>query len=483
MRPTVAIIGAGFGGVGMAIALKRAGIADFTVFERSDGPGGTWRDNTYPGASCDIPSLLYSYSFKRHDWSRTHSTQREILAYIESCVDEFGISPHCRFGTAVTRLAWEANRNLWEVHTDTGETMHANAVVCAVGLFNVSKMPDLPGIEEFTGPIFHTARWEHEHDLRGRKVAVIGTGPSGAQVVPSLAEVVAQLYVFQREPGWVLPRDERVLTPGERAAMRRRFGGWYERGRLFRVTDAMAKGLDPDSKGNRDLVATGSAFLRRSVTDPELLAALTPSHPAFCKRVVFSDNFYAVLNRSDVELVPHQVTGLTKTGVVAADGSERTVDVIVCGTGFRTTEYLATLDVRGTGGRRLNDVWRDGPHAFLGTVVSGFPNLFLLYGPNAAPPSTSVIFVLERQAELVVRLLRAMRRWRISALDVRPAVERAYNRWIQLRLSTTAYVAGCHNHYRLPSGKVVTSFPFSASAYWALTVAGALPLLYHLSRG
>ncbi len=483
-RLTVAVIGAGFGGIAMAIALKRAGFDDFTVFEQADGPGGTWRHNTYPGASCDIPSHLYCYSFRRHDWSRTHSTQAEILAYIERCVYEFGIRPHCRFGLAVTKLEWHEDRGTWQLWTDSGHTFSANVVVCALGLFTVPKMPDLPGRNEFGGPVFHTARWEHGHDLRGRRVAVIGTGPSGAQVVPSLAAEVGRLDVYQREPGWVLPRDERILTAEERAALRRRFGGWYERGRLFRVTDGMARGLDPESRGNRELVARAKAFLDASVDDPLLRKALTPSHPAFCKRVVFSDDFYATLNRPNVELVPHRVERLTRTGIVAADGVERAVDAIVCGTGFRTTDYLATIDVRGRDGRGLAEVWRDGPQAFLGMAVSGFPNLFMLYGPNAAPPSTSVIFVLERQAEYVTRVVRGMRRWRLAAVEVRPSIEGAYNRWLQARLAATAYTAGCHNHYRLASGLVVTSFPFTAATYWGLTLlgSGSLSPFYRRTR-
>ena len=466
-RPTVAVLGAGAGGIAMGIRLKRAGF-DFTVYEKSDGVGGTWRDNTFPGAACDVPSHLYSYSFEPNPWwSRTYATQPEILAYLERCCDRFGVRPHVVTGTAIVRARWDESKGNWELTAESGETFTADVVVSALGMLNVPHVPDLPGADRFRGRSFHSARWDHSKALAGERVASIGTGASAIQYVPAIAEEVEHLTVFQRSPVWVSPRMDRAYSPDEQrrfarvplASRRHRVGIWmtYQRAR-FTV----------DAEQTVTMTEFARSYLARKVADPELRARLTPEHPVGCKRPLMSRQWYPALTRPNVTVVTQPIVEITETGLRTADGGLVEVDTIVYGTGFRANEFLSTIEVIGTGGRRLHDDWADGAEAYLGLSVAGYPNFFMLYGPNTNGVN-SILFFIEAQAHYVLWALRTMTALGLGSLDVRRRVMARYNRRIQSAMAGTVWLAGCSNYYRSSSGKVVTQLPYSGARYWLRT--------------
>ena len=468
--PSVAIIGAGLGGIATAVKLTQAGIRTFTIFEKSEGPGGTWWDNTYPGVECDVPSHLYSFSFKLHDWSRTHAGQEEIQRYVEEIIDAFDLRPHLRLRTEVERAVWDDDRHLYRLRTAAGEEIEANVVVSALGLLNVPQYPDWPGLDEFAGPTFHTARWEHEHDLTGKRVAVVGAGSSATQVVPAIAPVVKQVYMFQREAPWVLPKGERDYTPQEIAAFAGRWPSVAERLQILYTLDRGTLGVaDPDSRIGIKAREACLAHIESVFGDrPELREVMTPDYPFRCKRIIVSSTFYPALVRDNVELVPRAVTRVTPTGVVDADGVEREVDVLVLATGFQPWNFLASLEVVGRAGRSLHGVWGDEPEAFLGLTVAGFPNFFILYGPNTNGGCVS--FTLERQAEYAARAIATMVRRNVSAIEVRRSAMALYNRVLSRRLTRVrTWEANCHSYYHGPTGKNVTQWPWTHAAYWLAT--------------
>jgi cation diffusion facilitator CzcD-associated flavoprotein CzcO len=466
-RPTVAVLGAGAGGIAMGVALNRAGF-DFTIYEKSDGVGGTWRDNTYPGAACDVPSHLYSYSFAPNPWwSRTYANQPEILAYLENCADRFGVTPKVRTGTTITAAAWDEAMQQWELTSDLGETFRADVLVSGLGMLNVPFIPEIAGAERFQGRMFHSSRWDHSKPVAGERVASIGTGASAIQYVPAIADDVESLTVFQRTPIWVAPRIEQEFSPEQQrrfarvpfAARRHRWQIWmsYQRSTF-----------DADAAQIRMATEFARSYLARKVTDPRLRAVLTPDFPAGCKRPLMSRTWFPSLIRPNVTLVSSPITEISETGIRTADGTEHPVDTIIFGTGFHANEYLTTVEVRGRGGRSLREQWRDGAEAYLGITVAGFPNFFMLYGPNTNGVN-SILFMHEAQAHYVVRALRAMSRWRLGALEVRDGAMRRYNKGVQAAMTGTVWLSGCSNYYSTPGGKVVTQLPYSAGEYWLRT--------------
>lgn len=468
--PHVAVVGGGFGGIATGVKLRRRGIDTFTIFEKSAGPGGTWWDNRYPGAEVDVASHVYSYSFKGYDWSRTHARQEEIQRYLEEVVDEFGLRPHFRFSTAVEGCVWDEPTRSYTVTLRGGETLRADIVVSALGLLNYPRYPDWPGLDEFGGPKFHTFRWEHHHDLSGKTVAVVGTGSTASQVVPEIAPVVGHLYLFQREPGWVIPKGERDFTPQERARYRRRWARRRERLRLALQLERNQLGgaiHRPGTKVNALRERQCREFIDRVFADrPDLKAAVTPAYPYPGKRPILATTFYPALRRDNVELVPRAVASVTRSGVVDAEGKEYPVDVIVMATGFQPANYLASLEVTGRDGRTVHEVWHGEPQAFLGMTVPGFPNFFMLYGPNTN--GGEIISCLERQAEHVASVARRLARGRVRAVEVRPSFFRAYNRWLEKKMEGTAWTVS-NNYYKSPSGRIVTQWPFGAFFYGLLT--------------
>ncbi|RKS78984.1 cation diffusion facilitator CzcD-associated flavoprotein CzcO [Actinomadura pelletieri DSM 43383] len=469
--PRVAIIGCGFGGIAAAVKLKKKGLHHFTVFEQSDGPGGTWWDNRYPGCEVDIASHAYSFSFLTYDWTRTHAGQEELQRYAEHVVDRFDVRRHCRFGVRVESATWDAEKSRYDLRLAGGEVEHFDVVISCLGLLNQPRYPDWPGLDDFQGPKFHTARWETEHDLTGKRVAVVGTGSTATQIVPAIAEKVEKLYVFQRQPGWILPKGERDYTPRERMIFQRfPFTQKLRRLRLFYQFRVLYKGYDLHGKRQQQNLQACRDYIRETIQDPELRTKLTPDYPWGCKRPVLATGFYPALNRPNVELVPHAVTRMTPTGIVDATETERDIDVLVMATGFHATKFLASLDVRGTGGVSIHDTWKNDPKAFLGITVPGYPNFFMLYGPNTNG-GFSVIAQLERQAEVAARTVARMRRKRLRAVDTRPTATDRWVRWVDAQIvkHTSAMEANCTNYYHAESGRNVTQWPKPHGEYYLAT--------------
>jgi cation diffusion facilitator CzcD-associated flavoprotein CzcO len=462
----VAIIGAGAGGLGLAIRLAKSSRRDFVLFEASDGVGGTWRANTYPGAACDVPSHLYSYSFAlKPDWTKTYATQPEILEYFEECADRFDIGRHLRPHTRITSAHWDEGDQRWHLVDAEGGRYEADVLVSAIGTFTTPFVPEIEGLGTFEGPCFHSARWEHEHDLSGRRVAVVGTGASAAQIVPELAKGAQSVSVFQRTPQWILPRSDKPFTEEEKrrfarnpiaARRHRREIYWaFENTIAFRHGDEVAE----------QLRALALSHIDHRIKDDELRAKLTPDYPFGCKRTLVCSDFYKALVRDNVELVTEGIERVTPHAIVTQDGRERTVDAIVLATGFKATEYLEGIDVVGVGGRRLHDDWSEVAHAYLGLTVSGYPNFFMLYGPNTNQGGNSIIVILEAQATYVLSALRAMRLHRVSAVDVRREVMDTYNRELAEALAGTVWSDGCQSYFKNANGRIATQLPQTSRWY------------------
>jgi cation diffusion facilitator CzcD-associated flavoprotein CzcO len=470
--PRVVVVGAGFGGVATGVNLKRAGIDTFTIYESSLGIGGTWWDNTYPGAEVDVGSHLYCFSFKPHEWTRTHARQPELHKYLEETVDQFGLRPHLRLGVTVESATWDDDRHLWVVRLEDGTVDECHVLVSAVGFLNVPRYPDWPGLDAFEGPAFHTARWEHQHDLTGKVVAVAGTGSSATQVVPAIQPIVQHLFLFQREPGWVLPKGERDFTDEERSTLAK---PWRSRRERWRQRWVLEKSLwnghvwRPGTKTNREREQMCRRYIDRTFkSHPDLREAVTPTYPYPGKRPVVASTFYPALKQENVTLVPKAVASVTRTGIVDVDGIERAVDAIVLATGFRAADYLTRLKVVGRRGRTLQEQWAGEPRAYLGITVPEFPNFFMLYGPGTN--GGELVMTLESQAEYALRAVKRMIRERVTAIEVRPRFEAAWWRWLQSRMEGTSWTM-TDNYFKGPTGRVVTQFPYSNLGYRVMTKA------------
>ncbi|WP_440104235.1 flavin-containing monooxygenase [Streptosporangium sp. H16] len=469
MRPDVAIIGAGFGGLCMAIRLEKAGIRSYTIFEKGADVGGTWRDNIYPGAGCDIPSHLYSFSFERYSsWTRRYPEQPEILRYLEGCADKYGLRPRIRLNTAVTAATFDESLGKWRVRTTAGEEVF-DVVVSAVGQLNRPQLPDIPGMSSFSGAAFHSARWDHSVDLAGRRVAVIGNGSSAAQLIPRVAEVAGHLDVFQRTPNWVIPKPDAVFGPRARTAFRlapflqRAYREWLYRYTENTLYPALAGGWSTGLLRKRAL-----GHLREQVPDPLLRAKLTPRYPVGCKRVVIDSGFYPALTRPDVDVVTDGITRIVPGGVETTAGL-READVIVYATGFETSGFLAPVQVTGRGGRQLAKEWKDGAEAYLGIAVPYFPNLFLLYGPNTNLGHNSIVFMIECQVRYVMGCLPHLASR--GPMEVRPEAMATWRRSLDRVMEGMVWQAGCTSWYKNASGRVTNNWPGTATTYRRITRA------------
>jgi cation diffusion facilitator CzcD-associated flavoprotein CzcO len=469
-RQAAVVIGAGFAGINVAVRLAKAGVEDFVVLDQGSALGGTWWHNRYPGAAVDTPSMLYSYSFKPSIWTRTHVEQSELQTYFEHTVDSYGLRSHFRFDTRVASVVWEASQHAYRVSTGAGQTILAETVISAVGFLSDPRYPDWPGLDTFRGPKFHTARWESEHDLTARRVAVVGSGSSAAQVVPALAGKVGKVVMFQREPGWVLPKNNRAFRARESLAMRsplvqRTVRLWLllERQRVQNGAKIFREGTPENKRAETAaLKYIDTVFADR----PDLRAAVTPSYAYAGKRPVLSDNLYQSLLRDDVELVPYAVTKVTPDGVIDSTGAEHKVDVLVMATGFKPSEYLSTLKVTGRSGLDLHSYWNNEPHAFLGMLVPNFPNFFIMYGPNTN--GGNIATHLESQASYIAAAVKyAVDRH--AAIEVREWANSTYNRLLQQRLEGTVWATFANNYYKSASGRVVTEFSDGAIPYAILT--------------
>ena len=470
--PEVAFVGGGFAGIAAGVKLRKAGIESFTIYEKSLEIGGTWRDNTYPGCEVDTPSSLYSFSFTIPGWSRTHAKQAQLRKYLEGVVDEFSLRSHIRTGVGVDRAVWDDSTHRYTLELDDGSTTTCDVLISAIGFLNVPRMPDWPGLETFGGPAFHTAKWEHEHDLTGKRVALVGTGSSAIQILPEIAEIAEDVLLFQREPGWIMPKGERDYTPDEQQALQD--PGRWRRERLHqlrRIEKNLWRGgsYRPGSKPNAAAEKVCRDYIDRVFADrPDLREAVTPKYPLWGKRLIFATTFYPALKRENVELIARAVTRVTETGVVDADGVEHPVDVLVLASGFQPTNYLAHLRVIGRGGQSLHDYWAGEPRAFLGITTPSFPNFFIMYGPGTN--GGEIVWMLERQADYAVRVVRRMMRTGATAVDVKKRWADAYDRWLQWSVRNTAWTVS-NNYFKSGSGKIVTQWPYSPLVYWTMTKA------------
>lgn len=469
--PSVGIIGAGPGGLALGIFLKKAGFRDFTIFDREDGVGGTWRINTYPGLACDVKSHLYSYSFDLNpNWSRLWSGQPEILDYFEKCARRYHLAPHLRLNTEVVAAQWDPDSTTWQLTTAQGEQYTFDVVVSAVGLFTQPVLPALVEEEPFAGTVMHSSRWDHSVRLEGSRVAVLGTGSTASQLLPELAKAAEHVYSVQRSPTWILPKPDRPYTDTERWAFAHvPFAKKIYRTRLWLRSESNISVIETGSEKTEQFKGLALRMLDSVVSDDDLRRKLTPDHPLGCKRLVFSSDYLPALTQSNVEVVASPARYLRAHSLVTEDGTELKVDVVVCATGYAAADYLGEIDVVGEGGTSLHDVWRDGAQAYLGMTVPGFPNFFMLYGPNTNVGSNSVIFILEAQAHYIVRALKYMRRKRKSYVAVRPAAMAEFLAKIDGWMQGTVWTTRCSNYFRAANGRVVTQWPRSARAFWSMT--------------
>jgi len=465
----VVIIGAGMSGICMGIKLQQRGISDFLIIEKSPDVGGTWYDNSYPGACCDVASVLYSYSFEPNpDWSRKYSPHDEIQAYFSHCVDKYQLRRRIRLETAVESAHYDEARGLWTVQLQGGEQLLAKCLVSGLGQLNRPNIPEFDGAESFAGEQFHSARWRHDIDLSGKRVAVIGSAASALQFIPPVAARVAQLTVYQRSANYVVRRGDRAYSATEK----RRFRRYPLLQKLHRLTiylrgEALFYPLMRAKSWLRSFFAKwATQYLQEHVSDPELQRKLTPDYPVGCKRILISDDFFQAFNRPNVALVTSPITSISPTGVVSEDRVDRDVDVIIYGTGFNATEFLSSVHIVGADGVSLNQAWAQGAEAYRGVSVAGFPNFYMLYGPNTNLGSNSIIFMVERQANYIVRCIDKIRSHKLRSLDVNKAVMRAYNDRMQGELAKTVWVASCDSWYKNEAGKVVNNWPRSTVAYW-----------------
>jgi cyclohexanone monooxygenase len=468
---SVGIIGAGPGGLALGIFLRKAGFRDFTIFDREDGVGGTWRINTYPGLACDVKSHLYSYSFDLNaSWSRLWSPQHEILDYFQRCARRYALGPNLELGTEIESADWDADNRTWQLTTATGDEYTFDVVVSAVGLFTQPVFPALVSDEPFTGTLMHTARWDHSVDLRDARVAVLGTGSTAAQLVPEVAKVARKVYSVQRSPTWILPKPDRPYTDRQKWIFAHvPFAKKIYRTRLWLRSEANIGVIENGSDKTQEFKGIALATLEAAVPDEALRDKLTPDHPFGCKRLVFATDYLQTLTEPHVEVVSSPARTLRSRSLVTEDGTELDVDVVLCATGYAAADYLGQINVVGEDGASLRETWSDGAYAYLGMAVPGFPNFFMLYGPNTNVGSNSVIFMLEAQAHYIVRALKHMRRRRKRYVAVRRETMADFIAKIDEWMAGTVWLTRCSNYFRAANGRVVTQWPRSTRAFWGMT--------------
>ena len=470
-RRRVEIIGAGFSGICTAIHLRKSALYDFAVFEKAPSIGGTWRDNSYPGAVCDVPSVSYSYSFAmKLDWSRKWSPQPEILAYLESCARKYDVYRQIRFGTEIAHAEFDAERSVWVLTTDKGDVHEADILITGTGQLSRPSLPEIPGREQFAGPQFHSSRWDHGVDLEGKRIAVIGSAASAVQLVPEIARDAARVSVFQRTPNWILPMGNRTHTESE-------IDRWTKHpwlARLHRWWIYLSfEARWPLFKGNRTMQKMAQQFAERNleeiVRNPDLRRALTPDYPLGSRRLLASDHFLPALTRENVDLITENIDHIDADGIVTADGKKILADILVLATGFRSTEFLAPMEIIGRDGKSLENSWRDGAEAYLGLTVPGFPNFFMMYGPNTNLGHNSIIFMIECQTAYIMDCLRQMDERNLAALDLKSDVMKRFNQKIQQELEKTVFAQAERSWYKTAAGKITNNWSTTTIRYWLQT--------------
>ncbi len=480
--PQVVIVGGGLSGLAAAVQLARSGVRSFTIVEQSAGVGGTWRDNVYPGCACDVPSHLYSFSFApKTDWSRRFADQPEILAYAEQLVDRHRLGPHLRLGTTVESATYDESTATWRLGLTAASSgtagpvsdeLAADTVIFACGQLNRPQIPDLPGLETFAGPSWHSARWDHTVDLTGRRVAVVGSGASAIQFVPPVAAAAASVTIFQRSPNYVAPKKDRSYARAtrnllERVKPARTAYRWW----IYWTLEVRWLWFRRDSWPARKLQGMFTEGIRAGMVSERIREeVVVPDYPVGCKRILISNDWYPTLLRSEVTVVDSPIERIEADAVVTANGTRHAADVLVFGTGFSTTDLLAHIPVTGTGGRTLSAAWAEGAHAYLGTAVAGFPNCYLLYGPNTNLGHNSILFMVERQLNLVLQALALQTRARTTGADPPVAVSGvAYaldDRRTQSRMARTAWAGSCTSWYKTASGRITNNWPTWTVRYW-----------------
>lgn len=465
----VLILGAGFSGLCMGIKLLEVGMKDFLIIEKSSEIGGTWWENRYPGCACDVPSHLYSFSFERNpDWTRMFASQPEIHEYLKACVERYGLAPYLRLKTRFQEAAWDEAERVWRVMAGENLRIRARVLVSGVGALHVPRYPDIPGLERFAGPSFHSATWSPEVNLRGKNVAVIGTGASAIQFVPQIVPRVGKLYLFQRTPPWIIPRGDSAIAEKWRRRFRNVPGAtWAFRQFLFFSLEWRVLAFLGNARVRNYVGHLARRHLEENIKDPKLRAALTPNYEIGCKRILLSDDFYPALSQPHVELVTETVAEVRPNSIVTGDGVERPADVLIFGTGFQVTEAFIGMRLTGRRGVEIHEIWRDGMSAYLGVTVSGFPNFFILLGPNTGLGHNSVVLMIEAQVHYVMQCLKLMRRQGMAVMEVRPDTQRKFAAQVRDRLSRTVWQAGgCRSWYQdTRTGENTTLWPGSVIGY------------------
>lgn len=458
---SVAIIGAGFGGLGTAINLLKAGIQDFVVLERAPTVGGVWQANTYPGAECDVPSHLYSFSFEPNpNWTRKFSPQPEIRAYLEHCEQKYGLTPYIRFGCDVESAQWDSGQSRWVIRCQNGHVVQARSLVKATGQLSQPAIPNIPGLANFSGDAFHSAHWPQDYDFSDKHVAVVGTGASAIQFIPHLARSAKRLTVFQRTPPWVLAKPNRRYTGFEKWLFAKLpFFGRLERRKIYWNLEWRFAALSQGSmiRPLFDLVC--NTYRRMAVKDPALRAQLTPNYPLGCNRILLTSDYFPALSRDNVDLVTEAVSEITAGGLVSKSGKTVDADTIVFGTGFKATEFASPISIRGIDGVDINSRWREGAEAYYGITVDGFPNFFMLYGPNTNLGHSSIVFMLEAQIHYVMQCIQAMQTGEFDAMNLKPEVLKSFGEKVQGKITQSVWNAGCSNWYLHASGKNTNNWP------------------------
>jgi len=477
----VAIVGGGFGGVGAAAMLRREGYEDVTVFEKAERVGGVWHHNTYPGAACDVPSHLYELSFAPNRWSRRYAPQAEIQAYVEGVARRFGVLEKVRTGTEVKSARWDEERDRWLLETSAGPH-EADVLLTACGQLSVPQVPPIPGLESFEGPAFHTAEWRHDVDLAGKRVAVVGTGCSAIQVVPAIQPRVAKLDVYQRSPGWTLPKMDYAYPTWARALFKRLPPlRRLDRASVFAFHEVAAAGMTRQRWLLPLFRALGRRQIEKTISDPELRRKVTPSDEFGCKRVMLTDDWYPALTQPNVELVAEKIAEVTAAGIRDERGVERPADALVLATGFASHDFVAPLEIIGCNGRTLAQEWGEVPRAYLGLSVPSFPNMFLLYGPNTNGGSGSVINTLECGIGHVLAALRELERARANRIEVRREAAESFDRELRAALAGTVWHSGCTSWYVDENGNDPSNWPWLWTTYRRRT-AQLDPGAYALER-
>ena len=470
-KTSVLIVGGGLGGLAMAAQLTASGQTDFVVLEKADAVGGTWRDNTYPGCACDVPVSLYQYSFAPSlAWSHIYPRAAQVQQYADYIVDLFGYRDRVKLGDGAASAVWDEGKARWIVTADSGATYEAQHLVAALGQLNRPMIPDFKGRDRFAGPSFHSARWRHDIDLKGKRVGVIGAAASAVQFIPEIAKEAGHLTIFQRSANWIVPRQDREIYDEEKALlMTAPEVAMMGREQVYLTAEMLAwQAFSFTEVGRAAYTKTATMHLHNQIADPALRAKLTPDYPVGCKRILVCDDYYPTLTLPHVRLVTEAIDTFTQAGLRTRDGEEHGLDVVIFATGFETTDWRWSMDVVGAGGRTLREAWADGPESYLGITASGFPNLFMLYGPNTNLGHNSITFMIERQVEYILKAMAALEAAGADALDPTPAAQTAFNAELQERLSHTTWAdPHCVSWYKTASGRITQNWSGDTRQYAA----------------